>query len=239
MRLYKLEWMKIRLSAYLWAIVGIFASVLALGILFVFLFQIEADGGGISEEAALFGDWNGLFALTTALAFACFSVLSSVLAAKVVVGDYCGANAVSLLSYPVSRKTVFRTKCCIVCGITTASAGVSNLLVIGMMYVTARMFTVAPQMNTAHFMLTVLLSSIFMGISSSAVGIISAAFGWKKRSAVATIVFALLVVCVVTNFITISPHHIVFVMLALCGIFCFIANFMYHMLADGIENMEV
>ena len=35
MNLYKLELMKIRLSTYLWAILGIFASLLALGILFL------------------------------------------------------------------------------------------------------------------------------------------------------------------------------------------------------------
>ena len=46
MNLCRLELMKIRLSTYLWAILGIFASLLALGILFLFIFQIEAGGSG-------------------------------------------------------------------------------------------------------------------------------------------------------------------------------------------------
>ena len=37
MNLYKLELMKIKLSTYLWAIFGIFTSLLALGILFLFI----------------------------------------------------------------------------------------------------------------------------------------------------------------------------------------------------------
>ncbi|MDE7206140.1 MAG: ABC transporter permease, partial [Lachnospiraceae bacterium] len=207
MNFYQLELMKIRLSTYLWAILGIFASLLALGILFLFIFQTETATGEIAEDAELFANWNGLFALTTALAFACFSILSAVIAAKVIVNEYCSKNAVILLSYPVSRKTILQTKCRIVCGITTFSAAVSNVLVIGMMYITAQVFKTVPQMNTDHFALTVLLSSILMGIASSALGVIATVIGMNKRSKTAPIISALLIVCVVTNTITISPNH--------------------------------
>ena len=73
MNLYKLELMKIRLSTYLWAAFGIFTGLLALGILFLFIPQMEA-GGSASEEIEMFTNWNGLLALITALAFACFSI---------------------------------------------------------------------------------------------------------------------------------------------------------------------
>ncbi len=74
MNLYKLELMKIKLSTYLWAIFGIFMSLLALGILFLFIFQIETGRSGTSEEE-LFSNWYGLLALTTTLSFSLFSVL--------------------------------------------------------------------------------------------------------------------------------------------------------------------
>lgn len=238
MNLYRLEMKKIRFSTYLWAIAGIFASLLALGILFLFIFQIEKGESGIPEEAQLFANWNGLLALTTALAFVCFSVLSAVIAAKVVVSEYCGKNAVILLSYPVKRKAILETKCLLVCGITTISAFISNILVVGIMYVTAHVFTM-PQMNTEHFVFTVLISSILMGILSSAVGIISTAVGWKKHSIIATIVCSLIIVCVLTNFITVSPRNIIWVMLAISTVFVVIANVIYHILANGIEKMEV
>lgn len=238
MNLYRLEMKKIRFSTYLWAIAGIFASLLALGILFLFIFQIEKGESGIPEEAQLFANWNGLLALTTALAFVCFSVLSAVIAAKVVVSEYCGKNAVILLSYPVKRKAILETKCLLVCGITTISAFISNILVVGIMYVTAHVFTM-PQMNTEHFVFTVLISSILMGILSSAVGIISTAVGWKKHSIIATIVCSLIIVCVLTNFITVSPRNIIWVMLAISTVFVVIANVIYHILANGIEKVEV
>lgn len=239
MNLYKLELMKIRLSTYLWAILGIFASLLALGILFLFIFQIETGAGEIAEDAELFANWNGLFALTTALSFACFSILSAVIAAKIIVNEYCGKNAVILLSYPISRKTILQTKCLIVCCITTFFACVSNVLVIGMMYVTAQIFKTVPQMNAEHFTLTVFLSSIIMGIASASLGVIAAVFGMNKRSQIATIVCALLIVCVVTNAITISPNNMIFVMVIMGAAFVVIANVMYHTLANKIEKMEI
>ncbi len=239
MNLCRLELMKIRLSTYLWAILGIFVSLFVLGILFLFIFRIETGGSGTSEEAELFANWNGLLALITALAFACFSILSAVIAAKVIISEYCGRNAVILLSYPVNRKAMLGTKCLVVSGITTVSAFISNTLVIGIMYVSAHIFGIMPQMNTEYYFVTVLLSGFLMGILSSAVGMIAAAFGWKKRSVAATIVCSLIIVCVLANCITISPSNIVWVMLAMSAVFVIIADFVYHVLANGIEKMEV
>ena len=238
MNLCRLELMKIRISTYLWAISGIFVSLLSLGILFLFISQIEG-GRGTSEEAELFANWNGLLALTTALAFACFSILSAAIAAKVIISEYCGKNAVILLSYPVNRKTVLGTKCLIVSSVTIVSAFISNTLVVGIMYVLAHIFRITLQVGTENFFFTVLFSSFLMGTLSSAVGIISTAFGWKKRSAVATIICSLIIVCVLANCITISPRNIIWVMLAISVIFVIIANFVYHVLANGIERMEV
>lgn len=238
MNLYKLELMKIRLSTYLWAIFGIFASLLSLGVLFLFIFQAETTAGGMPEED-LFASWNGLFALTTALAFACFSVFAAAAAAKVVICEYCGRNTVILLTYPVSRKNILRTKCMLVCGITAVSACISNILVVGIMYLTAHIFGIMPLMGTENFLLTVFLSSILVGVLSSAVGVISTAPGWKKQSAVAAIVCSLIIICAVTNLITISPNHMIGVMLAMSGVFVAFAGFIYHFLADKIEKMEV
>lgn len=239
MNLCKLELMKIRVSTYLWAIVGIFASLLALGILFLFILQMEAEGGVTSKEAELFTKWNGLLALTTALTFSFFGIMSAVIASKVIVSEYCGQNAVILLSYPVRRKIILGAKCLLVSGITIVSAWISNILVIGIMYVFAHIFRIMPQMNTKYFFFTVLISGFLTGILSAAVGIISTVFGWKKHSVVATIVCSLIIVCVFANCITISPSNVVWVLLAISAFFVIVASFVYHVLVNGIEKMEV
>lgn len=187
----------------------------------------------------MFAEWSGLLALMTALAFACFSIVSAVIAAKVIVSEYCGKNAVILLSYPVDRKTMLRIKCLIVSGMTTGLAFISHTLVIGIMYISAHIFGVMPQMSTEHFLFTVLISSLLMGIISSAVGVISAAVGWKKRSSVAAIVCALIIVCIFGDLVAVSPQNIVWVMLAMGVFFVMIADLVYHVLAKAIEKMEV
>lgn len=123
--------------------------------------------------------------------------------------------------------------------LTTRDQRMMFAVLVGIMYVTAHVFTIMPQMNTEHFVFTVLISSILMGILSSTVGIISTAIGWKKHSIIATIVCSLIIVCVLTNFITVSPRNIIWVMLAISTVFVVIANVIYHILANGIEKMEV
>lgn len=238
MNLYKLELMKIRLSTYLWAAFGIFTGLLALGILFLFIPQMEA-GGSASEEIEMFTNWNGLLALITALAFACFSIFSAVIATKVIISEYCGKNTVILLSYPINRKTMFHIKCFIVSGITIVSAFISNTIVIISMYILAYIFGIMPEINTKYYFFTVLFSSFFMGILSSAVGMIATAFGWKKHSVVATIVCSLIIVCLLANWIAIFPNNMLWVILGMSMILVIIAGFVYHVLANRIEKMEV
>lgn len=238
MNLCRLELKKIRLSTYLWAILGIFVCLLTLGILFLFIFQLEG-GNSTSDEAKLFTNWDGLLALITALAFSCFSIFSAVLAAKVIISEYCGKFALIILSYPVRRKTIFHAKSLVVTGITIVSAFIVNTLVIGIMYISARVFRVMPQMSTEHFHRTVMISSFLMSILSSATGIISTTFGWKKHSITAAIVCALIMVCVLVNCITISPSSIIWVMSTISTVLVVIAAIVYHILANGIEKMEV
>ena len=238
MNLYKLEFMKIKLSTYLRAIFGVFVSLLAFGILFLFIFQIETGNSDAFEEE-LFANWNGLLALTTTLSFSFFSVLSAVIAAKVIISEYCTRNVIILFSYPVNRKAILKTKCLIISSITTISAFISNTLVIGIMYISAHIFKIMPQMNTKYFFFPVLLSSFFMGILSSAVGIISTAFGLKKHSSVSTIICSLIIVCALANCITISLSSMIWVMFIISAVFVIIANVIYHILAKKIEKMEV
>ncbi|MDE5819245.1 MAG: ABC transporter permease [Lachnospiraceae bacterium] len=236
MRYYKAEWMKVRFSVYLWAVLGIFASLSALGVLFLFMTRVE---GGAGEETELFTTWNGLLALITALVFACFSILSAAISGKVIVEEYCGREAVILLSYPVRRRKLLKIKCTMVCGMTVVSSCAGLVWALGVMYVTSCLFQITPQGNTQCFVFTVLFSGILAGVSASAIGMISAVFGWKRRSAVAAVVCSLVIVCTVTNVIVIAPVYLMGIMLAMAAALVIIAGGMVHILAKRIEGMEV
>lgn len=232
MNLYRLELMKIRLSVYLWAIFWIFLSLQALAVLFLFL-------GDAPEEEILFKSWNGLFALSTAVASACFSIFSAVFAARVIVNEYCGKYAVLLFTYPVSRRRILNIKCRLVFGITTVSASICNISVMGILYITAKIFGIVPRLATGHFIVSVLLSSVLSGILSSAIGIISAVFGLKKHSVMSTIICSVIIACFVPNLIAVSLEKIVFSLFIMSVLFALAAGGMYHFLVRGIEIQEV
>ncbi|MDE5909748.1 MAG: ABC transporter permease [Lachnospiraceae bacterium] len=245
MEMYKLELKKIRLSAYLWAVLGIFASLLAMGILFLFL------GSSTSEKEELFASWNGLAAMQTALTVAFFSIFAAVLAAKMIVDEYCGKEVVLLFSYPVSRRRTLEQKAVILVGFTATAAFVSNLLIMGGMYLVAEMFGITPKLLEMQFyngfiggayfsfVISVVASSFMAGILSSAIGVISAVAGWKKRSTMTTIICSFIIVCFVPNFIAGLPGHALLIMILVSAFFILAAYMMYQALAKGIEEMEV
>lgn len=237
MDLYKLEWMKLRVSTYLWAIAGMVSCLVAMGILFLFILRM--DGGGAPEDIELFGTWSGLLALMAALGFACFSIFAAAFGAKVIVGEYCGQNAAVLLTYPVRRKRLLKAKCRLVCGVTMISAFFGNILVVAMMYATAHLFRIEPRMDAERFVLTVLVSGLLTGILSSAAGMLSAVVGWWKRSGIAAIVCSLVIVCALANVIVISPGNLNLVMCGLGAVLAGAAGVACQVLAGGIDTMEV
>ena len=233
MSLYKIEMNKIQLSAYLWAAAGIFACVLGIGLLFLFL---GAYGG---EEDALFTSWNRLYALLTAITFACFSIFSAVAAARVIVDEYCEKNAVILLTYPLERKKILNTKCLIVLCLTAVSGYASNVAVMGILYITAGIFGIMPEQPGKYFLISLLLSSALAGILAFEMGIISGAAGWKRRSTITAVVCSVILMCFVPNLIAGLGKHMVWGMLLLVMVFGLAAEIMYQMLAKGIERMEI
>lgn len=232
MDLYKLELVKVRLTPYLWAIFILFACMQAFGIFSLFL-------GSISEETELFTTWDGLLAMQSAMAVGFFSVFSSVIASKVIVGEYCGINAITLFTYPVKRRKILSVKCMIVLWITVVPAFASNILAMAGMYITSLLFNIMPVMHGMYFVFEVILSSLFAGIISSAAGIISSAAGLKKRSVISTVICGLVIVCFLPNLIAAIPGSIVLTMFIMCVVFTLVSIIMYGNLVNGIEEMEV
>ncbi len=238
MRYYKLEQQKLRPASYRWAVLGMYLSVQLMGMFFLFIPKLEELPAGRVGDA-MFSTWSGLLGLTTALHFACFSVFAATLAAKLVVKEYCGAGAEVLLSYPVPRRRILRAKCAVFCTMTVAAAALSNSATMGGMYLASRLFQAPPQMDVTGFPLVVVLVSLLMGVLSAVAGLVAAVVGWKKRSPVAAVVGALLLVCCTANGIPCAPRYILWVMLGMACVFLLAAALLYRVLARWIEGMEV
>lgn len=231
MNLYKIEKMKIRMSTYLWAVLAVFAGLAALAVLCLFLGEVTPG------EAELFTEWNGLLALSAAMDYACFSIFAAVLGAKVIVEEYCSRRAVLLCAYPVSRRSIFDTKCLILAGFTMGAACLCNLAVDGLLFVTAKLFGMTPAAGGGIGM--VMIASVLAGVMAAAVGMISVVVGWRKRSVSAAILCSLIFVCLVPNLIASFCDQMVWVMLGLSLLFSAAANGVLRNMAKGIEQMEV
>lgn len=237
MNLYRLELKKIKIATYLWAMFFIYIGILTLSVCMLLIVWIE--GADNIEKTDLFTSWLGMLSLTTALSFACYGIFSAVIAAKVIVAEYCGKIAAVLLTYPIMRRQILETKCLLVCALTTVSTLISNLSIVGIVYVLSSILQISLRMDARHFIALIMCVSIFVGIQCSALGLISSGIGMKKRSMMTTIVSALLIICLTANLIAVSPKHIVFVMLAMTIFFVVIACCVYRALAYGVSRLEV
>lgn len=237
MKYSKLERQKLRRASCRWAVLGIYAALLLMGIVFLCIPKLEG-GAGVGDEVMFF-TWSGLLSLTTALSFACFSIFSAALAAKLIVQEYRGRGAGLLLSYPVERRTILGAKCGVLCLETAVPGAVCNAAAVGGMYLAAQLFQDPPQMDINGFLPVVLGVSLLEGILSAAAGILAALVGWKRNSSVAAVVAALLLVCCTANVIPFAPRHVLLVMLGMGAVFVPAALALYRILVRGIEGMEV
>lgn len=89
MNLIKTEFKKTNFKAYLKVSFGVFAGILAMGILFLFIPVIE-DVAPKGEE--LFREWNGLLMLISVLHFVGFGILAAVIASKLIIVEYGGKS---------------------------------------------------------------------------------------------------------------------------------------------------
>lgn len=238
MMYYQLEKQKLRPAPYRWGVLGIYLSIQFMGIFFLFIPRLEELPPGQVGDV-MFSTWSGLLGLTTALCFSCFSIFAAILAAKLVVGEYCGNGAGVLLSYPVARRRILRAKCAVCCTMTLSAAALCNGMTMGDMYLVSRLFQTPPQVDITCFPLVVVLVSLLAGVLSAVAGLLAAVVGWKKRSPVAAVVGALLLVCCTANGIPSAPRHILWVMLGMACVFLLAATLLYRVLVRGIEGMEV
>lgn len=65
---------------------------------------------GDKNAAVLFSSYQGISAVSGAIALMAFSALSSVMGFRYAIKEYSGSNAILLFCYPVSRKSVLWAK---------------------------------------------------------------------------------------------------------------------------------
>lgn len=236
MNLIKTEFKKTNFKAYLKAALGVFAGVLAMGILFLFIPVIE-DGAPKGEE--LFREWDGLLMLISVLHFVGFGILAAVIASKLIIGEYGGKGAAVILCYPIKRKKILNTKCLIIFGFIIITELLSCFAVVAIVFAVSKIMGAGLIEPNIPLLISVPCLGILSGLLSSAAGIISVTIGWKKRSVPAAIVSSFITGCVLAQCFSFSYKNILIVTAAVCAVMVMVSYFVYGILAKSIDKMEV
>lgn len=236
MNLIKTEFKKTNFKAYLKAALGVFIGILAMGILFLFIPDIE---GTVPKGEELFREWDGMLMLISVLHFVGFGVLAAVVASKLIIGEYGGKGAAVILCYPINRKKILNAKCLIICGFIVIAELLSCLAVMAAVCIVSEISGAELIEPGMPLLISVPCIGILSGVLSSVTGIISVTIGWKKRSVPAAIVSSFVAGCLLAQCFSISYKNILTVTAAVCAVMVTVTCFVYGILAKGIDKMEV
>lgn len=236
MNMLRTELKKTNLKVYFKASFGILAGILAMGILFLFLPEIE---GSAPKGEELFHEWDGIFMLISVLNSVSFGILAAVAAARLVIGEYGGKGAAVILCYPIKQKKILNAKCLIICVFITAAEFICSAVIMAALYIVSEIAGAELAAPSSAFPITIPCVGILAGLLSSVTGIISVTIGWKNRSVPAAVVSSFIAGCLLAQCFSFSPKNILPTTAVICAVLSTAAVFVYNSLAKSIEKLEV
>ena len=236
MNLIKTEFKKTNFKAYLKASFGVFAGILTMGILFLFIPVID---GAAPKGEELFQEWDGLLMLISVLHFVGFGILAAVVASKLIIGEYGGKSAAVILCYPINRKKILNAKCLIICGFITIAELLSCLAIMAVVFAVSKIIGAELIKPNIPLLISVPCLGILSGMLSSAMGMVSVTIGWKKRSVPAAIVSSFIAGCLLAQCFSFSYKNILVVTAVVCIVTLTVSFFVYRILVKSIDEMEV
>lgn len=238
MKLISLELKRNNFKIYKTAAAGIFAFSFIMALAFPFLAKLEKYGAN-SDDMWIFCTWNGLLMIVSALVMACFSVLAAVMAARIVVTEYKGKNVILLFSYPVRRRKVLQAKCRLIWGFTAVSGLVSEMLIFLVMGTFSNIFHIIPEKFGFSNLGGILLMGAVLSILAASVGQVSMGIGFWKKSPIAAIVAAVILISPMTNLLMLAAGNGLAVMSGITVVVLIAAVGCYFGLMKKIDVMEV
>ena len=183
------------------------------------------------------GIWTGLVAMGLLL----FAVACSE-------GTGGGQSSEDLILFSWEGQIALLSALDFACGSIFAAALASRVVVrdygkdyasVLLLYPMNRKRRVRLSIQSPWFWISVPAAGLLVGLMASAVGMISAYAGWKRKSQMASIVCGILIVCLVSNGIVIMPKYLTAVLMGMAVFICVFAGVLCGKLEQNIEKMEV
>jgi ABC-type transport system involved in multi-copper enzyme maturation permease subunit len=230
--LIKLELRRNKIRTYIFAALCITAGILGLLYLFAATPYMETDDADMAE----FMNYTDIMVSAAIVNMAAFCVLSAVMHSRFVVEEYKGSQAILLFSYPVSRKKVFLSKLSLVSITTIVGLIVSNLIVFSVFLGTESVFSLVGDKVTSDLLVQLIILTIVTSVLATAIGVVSLAIGFSKKSSQVTVVSAVVLVAAFCS--TISNIGATGILAVAIGAVLLIAVFVTGRLAAKVNCME-
>ncbi len=233
-KLIHLELKRNHLKSYNIAVLII--TIIMLGLIYFFAAIPKIDPN--ESDLELFTSYTFLIGFNHIISMAIFSILSAVLASKFIVEEYASKKAILLFSYPTSRRKILDVKMFVVFAYTVCCMVISNVAILIVFLITESIVTLCPDRVTISMIIKSILLLLCYSMMSGFLGIISLWIGFYKRSIVATIIAACIMVVLMCQIMAISISFTP-ILIGIFAVVCIIALLGRRSLCLQIEKMEV
>lgn len=188
-------------------------------------------------DAELFSQYPFLMGITCLVCMAIFSILSAVMASRFMVEEYSGKRAILLLSYPISRKKVLRTKLMLVFLYTVGAMLLCGAVIQTVFFLTELLFPICSDHLTIKVILQSLGFLLYCSVLAGLMGVIALWFGFRKKSVPVTIVASVILATLVCQVISAAIQYIpiLWIVIGIAAICSLIAVLDLFRQVEGME----
>lgn len=188
-------------------------------------------------DAELFSQYPFLMGITCLVCMAIFSILSAVMASRFVVEEYGSKRAILLLSYPISRKKVLRTKLMLVFLYTVGAMLLCGAVIQTVFFLTELLFPICSDHLTIKVILQSLGFLLCCSVLAGLMGVIALWFGFRKKSVPVTIVASVILATLVCQVISAAIQYIpiLWIVIGIAAICSLIAVLDLFRQVEGME----
>ncbi len=155
------------------------------------------------------------------LSAATFTIFSSAILSRLVIGEYKNKTITLMFMYPINRKKLIISKLLIVVIFTYLSIILADLILGSIFLLMNSYFHLITEKLTMEIIIRICIGFVFQGVSAAGISLIPLFFGMRKKSVPATILSAVLISCLIYGNIgnvNLGSIVIIPVSLALIGI---------------------
>lgn len=196
MSILKLELKKINIKPYFLSAVVIFIFIM--GLMYIIAWVPHLDSGD-KNAAILFSTYQGISAISNAIALMSFSILASAMGFCYLTKEYCGGNAILLFSYPMNRKSVVWAKAAVLLLFISTTMFLTEF--VGFLIFTGTDCMLGMVNNTlqfSDFMLALRNALLLVGLADG-VALCAIRIGFIKKSNSVTIIAAVILSMLLVN----------------------------------------